>query len=775
MKRIVLLLYIFIYMILMGIDYPLGIEDTGKEGVIQIEDYVEIVAGLQPGLEEVYLMGFSMDETEDLRRTFARVDFISYGEDEARESGRNRALIVKGQREKGDLLGLDYPVYGYGYEPTDEFTMVLSPWDGQKMFFNYPETKRYSLNYYLLEGGYSFYNMDGHFFVIDKRNLNRIIISFHLTVIVSIVMFYLIISRRKLMKELIETRARAEEASLEKGRFLAHMSHEIRTPLSGIIGTVEILRGIHLERQIRERIEVIGGASRHLLEIINDILDFSKIEANKMEINRVDFDLRETLEEVLRIFESGVNKKGLRLLCRCSAEVSHTVTGDRLALRKILINLVGNAVKFTSEGEVVLEVEGGKDRLVFSVRDTGIGISSEVLKRISQEFIQGQQGNSREYEGTGLGLAISSRLLQLMGTELHMESKPGEGSTFSFELDLPGVGKEIPRDSRGFILYTSLPDMRDIFREFGEEYGLPYIMVGDREELLDMTEDEEVAEDYPHTFIGEDVWDPACPGDYTVVAMSPRDIGEVPVISLNPLFNWRIKRSMEGMMRSKKAGIKREVKALIVDDSRLNLEVLRGLLEEAGIEVASAMRGTQALDLLTDETDIVFTDIQMPEMDGYEVARRVKVRRSEIPVVAVTANAFVEDREEALRGSMDAYVTKPFHREDLIEVIEDLIPGMKAEKLLRKNGEEGLLRDCLEEIPQGISGLEKALYERSVEKVRYYAHKLKGEFSYLMEERIGFLLGEIEAEPEEFQKNTDYLEIISGRWKSLKEKIGEIL
>ncbi len=780
MKKIIVFLYIAVCTGIFGGDLPIDMAEERGGNPYGVEAYLERVIHLQPSVERIYLLGFGKEETELFRKKFSRIEFYSFSmEENGRESGEGRALIVRGREDASDLNKLDYPVYGYRHIPKDEFTMVLYPEEGsngkERLFFNYPKAKKYRLNYFLLEGGYSFYNMDGHFFVIDKRNLNKIIISFHLTIIVSFIMFYLIISRKKLVRELVETRERAEEASLEKGRFLANMSHEIRTPLSGIIGTVEILKGLPMERKIGEKIEVIGGASHHLLEIINDILDFSKIEANKVEIHRKEFSLRETLTEVLQIFESLVNSKGLKLICRCSGDIPHLVVGDRLALRKVLINLVGNAVKFTPAGEVGVDVEMAERReLLFRVRDTGIGIPGETLGRITEDFVQGQQGNSREYEGTGLGLAITSKFLHLMGSKLEVESTLGIGSTFSFKLDLPEGEERLQLSSRGFIIYTASTEIKNIFKGFGDDYTLPYIIVSDGEEFMELIEDEEVVSDYPHIFIGEDTYSPERHTmECTVVSRSPVEMEGVPVICMNPLFNWKIYRSMEKLSRQQEDGKERGVRALIVDDSRLNLNVLRELLEGIGISVISASGGGQALELLTDDVDIVFTDIQMPEMDGYELAERIKMIDMKLPIVAITANAFLEDRVEALKGSLDAYVTKPFQRDDLIEAVENLVPRIKVERLVDEVGDEGIIRDCLEEIPEGLSQLREAIEVRSPEKIRYYAHKLKGEFSYLREDKIRVLLEEIERNSENFEKNIGYLGAVEVRWESLKERIGE--
>lgn len=782
MKKIIMSLYIVVCVAVFGMESSMDMV-KGQEivPVFQgVDAYFERVIYLQPAVEKIYLLGFKEEEADNLRRKFSRIEFSKFSmEKNAGESGEARALVVKERRDTSELSRLNYPVYGYRYAPADEFAMVLYPGEkeggsGEMLFFNYPKAKKYKLNYFLLEGGYSFYNMDGHFFVIDKRNLNKIIISFHLTIIVSFIMFYLIVSRRKLVRELTETRQRAEEASLEKGRFLANMSHEIRTPLSGIIGTVETLKGLSMDRKISEKIGIIGGASHHLLEIINDILDFSKIEANKIEIHRNQFSLRETLTEVLQIFETTVNRKGLKLRCTCSKDLPHLVAGDRLVLRKVLINLVGNAVKFTHRGEITVHIavdEGG--RIDFKVTDTGIGIPGEMLGRITEDFIQGQQGNSREYEGTGLGLAITSRFLFLMGSKLEVESSLGRGSTFHFKLSLPEAEGDLQVSTGGFILYTACREIKDFFQGFGDDYNLPYIITSNREEFTDLAEDEEVLHDYPHIFVGEDLYSQEKPTlDCTVVCNSPREL-EVSTISMNPLFNWKIYRRMEKVGLERAERKTRNIKALIVDDSRLNLNVLKDLLEGMGVLVTSASRGYEALELLTDETDIVFTDIQMPEMDGYELAERIKGINRKLPVVAITANAFIEDRIKALKGSLDAYVTKPFQRDDLVEAIENLVPQIKVERLVEELGSEGIIADCLREIPEGLLGLREAMGVRATEKIRYYAHKLKGEFSYLKEDKVRILLDEIEEEADSFEKNIEYLKVIEVRWNSLKDRMGE--
>lgn len=785
MKRIIMSLYIIMCIGVFGIKSSMNIEKGRKVLPLfhGLEAYFERVIYLQPAVENIYLLGFKEEEINNLKKRFSRIEFSNFSRKKnGEELGEKRALVVKDRRKTSDLNNLNYPVYGYRYTPRDEFVMVLYPDEKktgspvkERLFFNYPKAKEYKLNYFLLEGGYSFYNMDGHFFVIDKRNLNKIIISFHLTIMVSFIMFYLIISRRKLVKELMKTRLRAEEASLEKGRFLANMSHEIRTPLSGIIGTVETLRDIPMDRKINEKIGVIGGASHHLLEIINDILDFSKIEANKIEIHRNQFSLRETLTEVLQIFESIINRKNLMLICICSKDIPHLVVGDRLALRKILINLVGNAVKFTHKGEITICVKMDEFQDVyFRVTDTGIGIPGEMVDKITEDFIQGQQGNSRGYEGTGLGLAITSRFLSLMGSKLMVESTLGLGSSFYFKLSLPEGKDELQLSTRGFILYTASREVKEFFQEFGDDYNHPYIIISDEEEFIDLSEDGEVLLDYPHIFIGEDLYLPEKHTlDCTVVCSLPMELLKVSVICMNPLFNWKIHRSMEKISQEQIEVKTRNIKALIVDDSRLNLNVLKDLLERIGILVISASGGSEALELLTGEIDIVFTDIQMPEMDGYELAERIKKINMKLPVVAITANAFLEDRIKALKGSLDAYVTKPFQRDDLIEAIENLVPQLKVERLVNELGNEGIIADCLKEIPEGLFQLKEALEVKSYEKIRYYAHKLKGEFSYLKEDKIRILLEEIEKDSEDFEQKVKYLKSIEVRWNSLKDRIGE--
>lgn len=783
MKRITMFLYIIICMSVFGIESAINMEKSGKIllNFHGLESYFERILYLQPSTEEIYLLGFKEEEIDSLKKHFEKIEFSNFSmEKNGKEFGTTRALVVKDRRETSDLKKLNYPVYGYRYTPKDEFVMVLYPNEKksnsslrERLFFNYPKAKKYKLNYFLLEGGYSFYNMDGHFFVIDKRNLNKIIISFHLTIIVSFIMFYLIISRRKLIKELIETRLKAEEASLEKGRFLANMSHEIRTPLSGIIGTIETLKDFPMEKKISEKIGVIGGASHHLLEIINDILDFSKIEANKIEIHRNQFSLRETLTEVLQIFESIINRRNLKLICICAKDIPHFVVGDRLALRKVLINLVGNAVKFTHEGEITICVKINESKEIsFRVTDTGIGIPEEMVEKITEDFIQGQQGNSKEYEGTGLGLAITSRFLSLMGSKLMVESTVGMGSSFYFNLSLPEGKDKLEMTTEGFILYTASKEIKEIFQQFGDDYNRPYIIISDEEAFMDLSEDEEVIRDYPHIFIGEDLYLPEKYSlDCTVVSDSPMELKKVSVICMNPLFNWKIYRSMEKIKVEEVEAKKRDIKALIVDDSSLNLNVLKELLEKIGVVVISASRGSKALELLTDDIDIVFTDIQMPEMDGYELADRIKKIDMKLPVVAITANAFLEDRIKALKGSLDAYVTKPFQRDDLIEAIENLIPHLKVERLVDELGSQGIIADCLKEIPKGIFQLKKALEEKSYGKIKYYAHKLKGEFSYLKEDKIRILLEEIEKDSENLEDKIKYLENIEIRWNSLKERI----
>ncbi len=509
---------------------------------------------------------------------------------------------------------------------------------------------------------------------------------------------------RELAKLAVETRRacqRAEAADLAKSRFLANMSHEIRTPMNAIIGLSHLaLRG-PLSGPLRDYLEKIQGSAKALLGIINDILDFSKIEAGRLTIERIPFSLGDVLKQVVAVTEQRATEKGLELIVRMSPDLPDAWTGDPLRLGQVLTNLIGNAIKFTATGQVLLDIAPAPGGLVAEVRDTGIGMTDEQRTKLFQSFVQADTSTTRRYGGTGLGLAISRRLVEMMGGTITVDSTPGVGSAFRFSIHaMPGPDQPrvLPLGPRLCIaVIGAAGDLRDAVAAGLQRLGRPVLALDPTAAIPASAALVAVLADEPEAVLPllESIGDrpvlvlcadcdrlAAALGDRPRLMLLRRPVTPSSLIDavmellmgVGPVTpTQRPARDVEAIQRLLGARV------LLVEDNAINQQVARELLEDYGIEVTVAGTGSEALALLTapDRFDLVLMDVQMPEMDGYEATQAIRAdpRFAALPIIAMTAHAMVGDRERCLEVGMNDHVVKPIDPQQLFDALARWCPA----------------------------------------------------------------------------------------------------
>ncbi|MDP3702347.1 MAG: PAS-domain containing protein [Hylemonella sp.] len=522
---------------------------------------------------------------------------------------------------------------------------------------------------------------------------------------------------------LMRARMAAEEASKSKSQFLANMSHEIRTPMNAILGMLHLLHNTELSTRQLDYVNKTEGAAKSLLALLNDILDFSKVEAGKMTLETAPFRIDHLMRDLSVILSSNTGSKNVEVLFDVDRSLPASLLGDSLRLKQVLINLGGNAVKFTEKGMVVLriavlEVQASHVTLEFSVRDTGIGIAPENLQRIFEGFLQAEASTTRRFGGTGLGLVISARLVGLMGGQLKVESEVGKGSRFHFQItlgvaqdDAPAIEAPAQAELRELqvLVIDDNPLAQQVLQAMVEPMGWQAELASSGEEALALIRQRIASGQRPHDAVfvdwqmpGMDGWETSLEirkllsgQDAPILVMvtahgremlAQRPAGEqallngfvvkpaTPSMLVDAIMEARQVRQGGAARRTTAAASAHRLqgmRVLLVEDNKINQQVAQELLEREGALVTLADNGelgVQAIEAAQTPWDVVLMDVQMPVMDGYTATRKVRqeLKLTSLPIIAMTANAMESDRLEALAAGMNAHVGKPFNLDELV-------------------------------------------------------------------------------------------------------------
>lgn len=539
-----------------------------------------------------------------------------------------------------------------------------------------------------------------------KKRLNNIETNIHTLALftlfsICLILSYIYIKISNLEKEILLSKSNAIKANIEKSTFLANMSHEIRTPLNGIIGMSEILSSTKLNINQKEYLSILNSSSHSLLTLINDILDLSKIESGKLEINNHSTNIRTIIYDSISLSLNKIQEKELSLEVIIPSNIPDTIYIDEQRLKQILINLISNAIKFTEEGKIIVQVSINNiyeknANICIAIKDTGIGIERENLKNIFNPFVQADNTITRKFGGTGLGLNICKLLIDKMNGLLNVESKKGFGTIFTFELPVgiirskPKFKKELSKINIAYSIKTDY--IRNLLINEFDFYNIKYKEFSHEHNF--------------NIFIYEHIDDDSTRDVISKIKKSMNNIKVVIVYDISnptdniykladtvnayPLFGEKVIEEMislvsnESIIDIDKETTKVDGNILVVEDNIVNQKVVKLHLEKKGYTVDIAENGLQALNKIKNENfyDLILMDCMMPEMDGFTATKKIREYENEyhkkrIPIIALTASVIEKDIKKCLDSGMDKYLSKPLRKDILYSTIEDVISDYK--------------------------------------------------------------------------------------------------